>query len=86
MIFPCPIGPVASIHPETVSQDTGDVAGEVMLLLRVLAEGALGRVEAQAALGLKGQANFRDRNLMPALDANLVEMTIPAKPRSSKQR
>ena len=38
------------------------------------------------ALGLKGQANFRDRYLGPALEADLMEMTIPDKPRSRNQR
>ena len=72
--------------PASEIQGAGEVAGEVTPLLRVLVEGALGRTEAQAALGLKGQANFRDRYLGPALEANLIEMTIPDKPRSSKQR
>jgi len=44
------------------------------------------RLHAQTALGLKGQANFRDRYLKPALKAGLIEMTIPDKPRSSKQK
>jgi len=30
------------------------------------------RVEAQRALGLKSQANFRDSYLKPALDAGLI--------------
>ena len=47
---------------------------------------ALTRAEAQAALELKGQSNFRDRYLGPALGAGLIEMTIPDKPRSSKQK
>ena len=40
------------------------------------------REEAQRALGLKSQANFRERYLKPALDAGLVAMTIPDKPSS----
>jgi ATP-dependent DNA helicase RecG len=62
------------------------VTGEVHSLLKVLEEKALTRSEAQAALELEGQANFRDRYLAPALGAGLIEMTIPDKPRSSKQK
>lgn len=44
------------------------------------------RAEAQTLLGLTSQANFRDRYLQPGLDAGLIEMTIPEKPKSSRQR
>jgi ATP-dependent DNA helicase RecG len=46
----------------------------------------LGKRGRFAKVSLKGQANFRDRYLKPALDLELVEMTIPDKPRSSKQK
>ena len=51
-----------------------------------LTQGALNRADAQIKLSLKGQANFRDRHLVPSLNSGLVEMTIPDKPRSSKQK
>jgi ATP-dependent DNA helicase RecG len=54
--------------------------------LNILANGALSRTDAQAALGLKGQANFRERYLGPALETDLIEMTVPDKPRSRNQR
>lgn len=44
------------------------------------------RAQAQALLELTSRANFIDRYLQPALDAELIEMTLPDKPRSSKQR
>jgi ATP-dependent DNA helicase RecG len=40
-------------------------------------------------MGLIGRANrtkFRDQVLRPLLDAGLIEMTIPDKPTSSKQK
>ena len=39
-----------------------------------------------ALLGLTSEANFRDRYLQPGLNTELIEMTIPEKPRSSKQQ
>ena len=38
------------------------------------------------SLGLKNDSHFRKTYLRPALQAGLIEMTIPDKPRSSKQR
>lgn len=65
---------------------TGEVTGEVYNLLKVIGKGDSTRAEAQAVLELKGEANFRERYLGPALEAGLIEMTIPEKPRSSKQK
>jgi hypothetical protein len=44
------------------------------------------RRSLQVAMGLKAEKNFRLVYLRPALDAALIEMTIPDKPRSSKQK
>ncbi len=46
----------------------------------------MSRRELQDSLGLKHEDHFREAYLVPALDAGLVEMTIPEKPTSSKQR
>jgi hypothetical protein len=54
-------------------------------LLSVL-KGVEDRETLQRALGLKARKNFRLLYLVPALDAGLIEMTIPDKPRSSKQK
>ena len=72
----------------TAEQETaaGRVTGEVTKLLQALEKGQMLRVEAQRALGLKSQANFRDRYLKPALDAGLIEMTIPDKHNSRLQK
>ena len=48
--------------------------------------GEMTRVEIQAALGLKGRANFKERYLKPAMAMGLVDMTRPDKLHSSKQR
>ena len=44
------------------------------------------RQEMQNALELKHEDHFRKAHLLPALEANLIEMTIPDKPKSSNQR
>lgn len=46
----------------------------------------MSRKALQDALGLKSDANFRALYLVPALEAGLLEMTIPDKPKSSRQQ
>ena len=60
------------------------VTGEVRLL-RVMA-GEMTRQQIQESLGLKHEDHFRKAYLLPALQAGLIEMTIPDKPRSRNQR
>ena len=42
--------------------------------------------DLRRALGLKNNPHFRRAYLIPALQAGLLEMTIPNKPRSKNQR
>lgn len=63
---------------------TPEVAPEVRLA-RVLVGEMTGQ-QLQQALGLKDDEHFRKAYLQPALDAGLVEMTVPDKPRSSRQK
>jgi ATP-dependent DNA helicase RecG len=46
----------------------------------------MSRGEIQGKLGLAHRDNFSNSYLKPALDAGLIEMTIPDKPHSSKQK
>ncbi|AKB06394.1 hypothetical protein VAB027_3555 [Vibrio cholerae] len=64
---------------------TPQVTPQVKQLLEVL-EGEMLREEIQAMLGLKDRKSFRDRYLKPALEAGLIEMTLPDKPTSKVQR
>jgi ATP-dependent DNA helicase RecG len=73
-----PLAPVAS-------EVTGQVPVEVMKLLEAIV-GEMTRTQIQALLKLRGRANFEDRYLKPAVGLGLVEMILPGKPRSSKQR
>lgn len=49
-------------------------------------KGAMDRQSLQNILGLKAEKNFRLLYLRPTLEAGLIEITIPGKPRSSKQK
>ncbi len=71
--------------PEVTPQVTPHVAPQVERLLRVV-KGEVDRDALQQAVGLKARKNFRQLYLAPAIDAGLIEMTIPDKPRSSKQK
>ncbi len=44
------------------------------------------RLRIQEHLGLKDRFHFRDAYLTPAIEAGVIEMTIPDKPRGSKQK
>ena len=76
----------AKPEAEAAGQVTGEVTGEVKKLLEALYSKPLTRAEAQAALNLQSQANFRDRYLLPALGWELIERTIPDKPNSRLQK
>ncbi len=71
--------------PKLPPKSPPPVTGEVRRLLEALT-GEMLRRELQEALGLKHEDHFRNAYLAPALDAGMIEMTIPDKPRSSKQR
>lgn len=67
---------------------TTDVATDVepeVRLVRVL-EGEMSRRQIQRALGLRNDEHLRKAYLQPALVQGLIEMTIPGKPRTTKQK
>ena len=74
----------AEAEERPMNRVTGEVAGEVRLLQ--VMSGEMTRQRLQEALGLKHEDHFRKAYLIPALRSGLIEMTIPDKPRSSKQR
>jgi ATP-dependent DNA helicase RecG len=68
---------------------TGEVAGEVtgeVTRLLLVCQGALSRRELRDTLQLKGDDNFRRLYLIPALEAGVIEMTVPGKPNSRLQK
>lgn len=66
-------------------QVTPQVTPQVKELLSVL-KSEMSRDELQAALGLQDRKSFSARYLKPALNAGLIEMTIPEKPNSRLQK
>jgi ATP-dependent DNA helicase RecG len=49
-------------------------------------EDEMTRDEIMQQLNLKDRKNFRENYLNPAIDNKLIELTIPDKPQSSKQK
>ncbi|MCY4166570.1 MAG: putative DNA binding domain-containing protein [Gammaproteobacteria bacterium] len=66
-------------------QDTAQVTDQVRELVAVLGT-EMGRNELQAAMELVNRSHFTTAYLKPALDAGLIEMTLPDKPTSRHQR
>ena len=66
-------------------QVTPQVTPQVESLMKVI-YGELSRKEIQEKLGLLDRKNFAEKYLNPALDAQVLEMTLPDKPRSSAQK
>ena len=73
-----------SLSPQVSPQ----ASPQVNLLLEVLKNSgnkSMSRDELQGALSLKDRKSFRKHYLKPALDAGLIEMTLPDKPNSPLQ-
>ena len=67
-------------------QVTAQVTEQVEKLLEVMDDKEYSTKEMMELLGLKHRPSFRDIYLLPALELGYIEMTIPDKPNSSKQK
>lgn len=67
-------------------QVTAQVTEQVEKLLEVMDDKEYSTKEMMELLGLKHRPSFRDNYLLPALELGYIEMTIPDKPNSSKQK
>ena len=63
-----------------------DRTSEPVRTLLAALDGEMSRPEMQAALRLKHRRHFMTVYLQPALRAELIEMTLPDKPKSKRQR
>ena len=75
--------------PQDIPQDTPQGIGQVtdpveQLVVALTRE--MSRAQMQAALQLKDRKHFATIYLKPALEAGLIEMTLPGKPTSRNQR
>jgi ATP-dependent DNA helicase RecG len=64
---------------------TPEVTPEVIRVLLVI-EGSMSSRELREKLGLKDDEYFRTTYLRPALEEHYIEMTVPDKPTSSRQK
>jgi predicted HTH transcriptional regulator len=69
----------------TAQEAAPEVTPEVRKLISAM-DGEHSRAEIQEMMGLKDAEHFRKSYLNPAVEAGLVELTIPEKPRSPSQR
>jgi hypothetical protein len=72
------------LTPDATPDATPDVTPDVRLL--TVLDGEMTRQKLREALRLRDDEHFRRAYLIPALEAGLIEMTIPERPRSSRQR
>jgi hypothetical protein len=70
---------------DEIETSTPEVTPEVAALLKVLDKEMSSR-EIMDKLNLKDEKNFRLRYIHPALEAGLIERTIPEKPNSRLQK
>ncbi len=71
---------------DATGQDTGQVTGQVAAQVLEMCREARAAREIQGALGLKHRETFLNNYLKPLLRSGWIEMTIPDKPNSSKQK
>ena len=71
---------------EAATTQVNPATPQVCKLLSHIGRDDISAAALMQAIGLSDRRNFRERYLRPALESGLVEMTIPEKPQSSKQR
>ncbi len=77
--------PANEADRQVTGQVTGQVTDPVEQLVAALT-GEMSRAQMQAALQLRHRDHFTTVYLKPALEAGLIEMTLPGKPTSRNQR
>ena len=73
------------VAPHVAPHDTPHVTPQVTRLIAAF-HGEMGRAELMVAMGLRDRPHFYRAYLQPGLHSDLVEMTLPDRPRSREQR
>ena len=79
---------IASFDRPSFMDDEGgsiDKTPQVQKLLISLSD-EMSRIELMKSMGLKDRMHFAREFLLPAIEAGLIEMTIPEKPNSRLQK
>lgn len=71
--------------PEVTPEATPEVTPEVKKMLGIMS-GEMTRAEIMDHLGLKDEKHFREHYQQTGIALGVIEMTLPDKPRSSKQK
>jgi ATP-dependent DNA helicase RecG len=69
-----------------VTAHVAEQVTEQVVQLLFACEGEQSRAELMSALGLVHREHFRESHLVPDLAVGYLEMTIPDKPKSSRQK
>jgi predicted HTH transcriptional regulator len=72
-------------YAKPISEVTGQVTGQVVRLLSIM-DGDMSRSALQQTLGLRHRDNFVETYVQPALEAELIVMTLPDKPNGRLQK
>ena len=76
--------PIMPTHAKILASD--QIGKPFQELLSALGDESLFAVEIMKRMGLSHRPAFRKKQLDPALEAHLMELTIPDKPKSNKQK
>jgi len=76
---------IDDVTAQDTAQDTAQV-NELIKKLILCFSGEMSRLELQTFLGIKHTNYFRESYLDPALEAGIIEMTIPERRNSKNQK
>ena len=71
---------------DKTDQDTDQVTDQVKALIKCIGNDVISTKQLMERLGLSHRPSFRQNYLRPAIEAGLIEMTIPDKPNSRNQK
>lgn len=82
MVFPS----TEPVTPQVADHVTDHVTDHVVKLIKALGKTEMSRPEIMDVMELKHRQSFTSNYLKPSIDLDLVEMTIPDRPKSIKQK